>query len=618
MKRILGLLLILLVVVFSIPKIILAQDVQAVDSLFFRGVSLYREGEYQQALQLMKFLDRVYPNNQRTTAVLLMEGKSLYKLKEYQRSLNVFDKIIKDYPESQYFDDALYGIATVYYRLGSYTNAVKYLMDVIEKGEDKRLLKKAAKLSSDIMDFKMKDKDLKDLLRQISGERPKAAVTLRLARREIDKEHFQSAKEILQNFVEEYPKSAYVLQIEQLLTKAEKLGKKFLKIGVILPLSGSFSEQGKELLRGIQYAVDLHNQGGNEPNVELVVRDSRSHIVQAIRDAQDLCKNEEVIAIIGELESNITAAIGAVAQENGVVLLAPTATADSLTSIGSYIFQLNSSLSLQAKMIAEYAVSGLGLKRFAILAPADEYGQSMRDSFVNTVNRLGGQILVEKWYFEGAKDLGPQFKAIREAGIKQMIDDSLLVIVPEDEFNVKYAEQPQQGKILYVKQTIPELVDSTALAVTSIDGIFLPVYAEDLPYVIPQFAFYNLGSQVFGGAYWNDPDVLNDNSRYIDGAIFLSDFYINPSNFNYYRFRDEYRKKNGKTPGKMAIYGYDTVELLLSVIQTESLSRKQIRDKLAKIHNFIGIRGKLSFNSNRVNISIPLLQYKGGKIIRIK
>jgi len=617
MKRILGLLLIFYVAVFSIPKTMFAQDVQAVDSLFFRGVSLYREGEYQQALQLMEFLARVYPNNQRTTAALLMKGKSLYKLKDYQRSLDIFKKIIKDYPKSEYFDDALYGMATVYYRLDSYVEAVKCLMEVIEKGKDKRLLRKAAKLSSDIMDFKMGDDDLKELLRQILGERPRAAVTLRLARREIDKEHFQSAKEILQNFLEQYPKSAYVLQIEQLLTQAEKLGRKFLKIGVILPLSGSLSEQGKELLNGIQYAVALHNQSKGT-NVELIVRDSGSRIVRAVKEAQDLCKNEEVVAIIGELESNITAAIGAVAQENGVVLLAPTATEDSLTSIGSYIFQLNSSLSIRAKMIAEYAVSGLGLKRFAVLAPADEYGQCMRDSFVNTVNRLGGKVLVEKWYFEGAKDLGPQFKAIREAGIKQMIEDSLLVIVPEDEFDAKYAEEPRQGKTLYVKQTIPELVDSTGLAVTSFDGIFLPVYSEDLPYVIPQFAFYNLGSQVFGGAYWDDPEVLNENGRYIEGAIFLSDFYIDPSNFNYYRFRDEYRKKNEKTPGKMAIYGYDTIRLLLSVIDTKSLSRKQVRNKLAKVHDFLGIRGRLSFNSERVNVSLPLLQYKGGKIIQIK
>ncbi len=617
MKRTLGLSLILFVIVFSIPKTMFAQDVQAVDSLFFRGVSLYREGQYQQALQLMKFLDRVYPNNQRTTAVLLMEGKSLYKLREYQRSLDVFEKIVKDYPKSQYFDDALYGMATVYYRMNSYKEAVGCLMDVIEKGKGKRLLKKAAKLSSDIMDFRMGDDDLKELLRHISGERPKAAATLRLARREIDKKHFQSAKEVLQNFLETYPKSAYVLQIEQLLTQVEKLGKGFLKIGVILPLSGSLSEQGKGLLNGIQYAVDLHNQG-KKTSVELVVRNSGSRIVRAVKEAQDLCKNEEVVAIIGELESDITAAIGAVAQENGVVLLAPTATADSLTSIGSYIFQLNSSLSIRAKMIAEYAVSGLGLKRFAVLAPADEYGQSMRDSFVNTVNRLGGEVLAEKWYFEGAKDLGAQFKAIREAGIKQMIEDSRLVIVPEEEFDDKYAEEPQQGKTLYVKQTIPELVDSTGLAVTSIDGIFLPVYSEDLPYVIPQFVFYNLCTQVFGGAYWNDIEVLNDNRRYIDGAVFLSDFYIDPSNFSYYRFRDEYRKKNGKTPEKMAIYGYDTVRLLLSVMETKPLSRKQVRDRLAEVQNFVGIRGRISFDKDRVNSSLPLLQYKGGKIIQIK
>ena len=315
---------------------------------------------------------------------------------------------------------------------------------------------------------------------------------------------------------------------------------------------------------------------------------------------------------------DLTAAIGAVTQERGVVLLAPTATENDLTSIGSMIFQLNSSLRVRAEMFAEYAVSGLGAKRFAVLAPADEYGRSMKDSFVQAVGRFGGELLAEKWYFEETRDLGPQFKGIREAGIQRMIQDSLLVIVPEEEFDDLYAEQPKQGDVLYVKQTIPELVDSTDLAVTCFDGLFLPVYGEDLPYVIPQLAFYNLQARVFGGGYWNDAEILEDHRQYIDGVVFLSDFYVDPSDFAYYRFRDEYRKATGKTPGKMDVFGYDAAKLLLSIVGAKSLPRQEVRDRLARVQNFEGIRGKVSFNEERVNPFIRLLQYRGGRILPIR
>ncbi len=264
-------------------------------------------------------------------------------------------------------------------------------------------------------------------------------------------------------------------------------------MGVILPLTGPLSEQGKGLLEGVQYAVDRHNEGDGA-KVEVVVRDSEGRILRAIKAAQELCGDEEILAIIGELGSDLTAAIGAVTQEKGIVLLAPTATEDGLTSLGNYVFQLNGNLSIRGEALAEYAVIDQGLKRFGVLAPADRYGKAMRDAFVQTVNRVGGEVLVEKWYFEEDKDLGPQFKAIREEGIKRMIADSVLVILPEEEYEEEYTEQ---GEVLYVKQTIPQLVDSTELAVTSIDGIFLPVYGEDLPYVVPQLAFYNIDARMF-------------------------------------------------------------------------------------------------------------------------
>ena len=605
-----------------VPGFLSAQDDQEADSLFFRGVTLYREGQYMEAFNVLELLDRVYPNHRRTTGSILMQGKSLYKLKEYRRALAIFEKIVEEYPESQYADDGRYGMATVFYRQNLYGEAVMKLIEVIEHGNDGRLMRKAANLYLDIINGHMSDDDLRELLKKISGERGRAAVTLRLAQREIDKKQFQTVRKIVRDFLRDYPRSPYTSQMEQLLNRVERMGEGAIKVGIILPLSGPYSEQGQGLLNGIRYAVDLYNEE-NGPKVEIVVRDTEGRIVRAIKAAQELCKDEEIVAIIGELQSDITAAISAVAHENGVVLLAPTAMADGIASIGPTIFQINSSLSVRGEMIAEYAVSGLGLKRFAVLYPADDYGKSMTDSFIQTVNRHGGEILVEKWYFEGTKNLGPQFKAIREIGIRQMIKDSLLIIVPEEVYDELYADQPQQGEILYVKQKISSLIDSTELAITSIDGLFLPVYGGDLQYVVTQPAFYNIKTRIFGGAYWNAIDILNEQKKfidpeYIDGVIFLSNYYVDPSNYRYYRFRDTYRERTSSTPGKMEICGYDTAKLLLEVVGEKSLLREQVSDRLVEVRHFSGIGGTISFNEDRINNSLHLLQYRGDKIIQIR
>lgn len=607
------------------PNRIFCQDSQAADSLFFRSVTAYRQSDYTEALQILDLLNEIYPGHLRTTAALLMKGKTLYKLRRYQQAENVFNNLINQFPGSHYVDDAYFGLGTVFYRRNRYQDAVIQFLNVVDAEGDTRLQVTAAKLSSEIMDNCMNEEDLRTLLDMVSGEKARAAVTIRLARRGMAQQHYQTTKNLLESFLNTYPKSPYVDQVKKLLDQAYILGESTLKVGVILPITGGFSEQGRALLEGIQYAVDMHNASGEGTQIDLVIRDSRSSIIQSIKMAQELCNNEEILTIIGELESDITAAIAAVAQENGVVLLAPTATANGIASIGSYIFQINNDLSVRGKTLAEYAMTVLGLKTFAVLTTPDEYGRSMRDSFVETVNQLGGEIISDTYYYEGAEDkntyFDTQFRTIRQAGIQKMIDDSLIVIVTEEEYETIL--EPRQGDTLYVKQSYFELVDSTELAVTSIDGLFLPVYREDLEFVIPKIASQNILARVLGGATWYDTDILEEQKKYvdqtyIDDIIFLSDFYVNPSDYTFYRFEDDYQKKMGREPDKMEVYGYDTVNLLLSVVGEKSLPRQDIREQLSQLKPFSGMRGTISFNDDRVNSSIRILQYRGDNILQIK
>ncbi len=606
-------------------SMLLGQDAQPVDSLFFRSITLYEQGNYAEALQVLELLNDIYPDHVRTTAALLMQGKTLYKLQRYEQAQELFHRFINQFPGSHYLDDAYYGLGSVYYRRGLYQDAVIQFLNVVDIEGNAQLQVNAAKLSREIMDYYMNEEDLQSLLIKVSGEKAKAAVIIRLASLEMERQQYQAAINNLENFLNTYPKSPYVDQVEKLLDEAIQLGEGTLKVGIILPLTGTYSEQGKALLEGIRYAIDLHNTEGEGTRVELVIRDSEGSIINSIKMAQELCKDEEILTIIGELQSDITATIAAVAQENGVVLLAPTATANGIASIGPYIFQMNNDLYIRGETLAEYAMKVLGLQQFAVLTTPDEYGKSMRDAFIETVNQLGGEIISDTYYYEGAEDknsyFDTQFTTIREAGIQKMIDDSLIIIVSEEEY--EEILEPQHGDTLYVKQSFSELVDSTALAVTSIDGLFLPVYREDLPYVIPKIASQNIMTRILGGATWHDPDLLEEQKKYIDetyidGTIFLSDYFINPSDYAFYRFRDAYRSKMGKTPEKIEVYGVDTANFLLSIVGEKSLPRQEIREQLAQSKPFIGMRGTISLNEERINTSICILQYRGNDILQIK
>ena len=205
---------------------------------------------------------------------------------------------------------------------------------------------------------------MKDLLQGVITEKSKAVVTLKLSKREIKNQNYLTAKTYLQAFLELFPQSEYDENIRKSLAQAETLSAGEFIIGVILPLSGETSELGKRLLNGIRFAVNQHNKTETS-HIRLIVKNSKGNRVEAIKAAQELGENGEVLAIIGELESDKTAAIAAIAQEKGIPFFAPTANMDGIADIGENIFQLNSTLSVQAEQIARFAVLDQQMKEFA-------------------------------------------------------------------------------------------------------------------------------------------------------------------------------------------------------------------------------------------------------------
>ena len=578
-----------------------------VDSLFTRGVDAYQQGRYQDALDTFRSMDRVYPDHQRTTASLLLQGKALYKLKQYGAAQVDFEALLNRYPESRYTEDARYGLACVYYRKNQLREAVLQLIQIQEILSESKTVRKAGVLASGILYNRMSIAELKALLRELTSENGKAVVTVELAKQEMENQDIPEARQMLEDFLLLHPRNAQAETMRQLLVKAERMNKGMQKIGVILPLSGPLSEPAKNVLAGITFAVDRHNARGTV-KFELVVKDSEGRMLSAIKAVQDLCRNEDVIGIIGDMESGATLAAAAVAQENGVAFLAPTAMEDGIASVGPCVFQLNGNLSLRVERLADYAVSAMGMRRFAVLYPADELGKKMAQAFIDRIERLKGKIISKKWYYEDADDLGPQFRGIREIGLRQMIQDTVLLL--DDQRRLRDKD--------YVDRTAKEMVDSTSIAVTSIDGFFLPIYKSNLEVALSQLAFCHFNTQILGGTSWDALDILMKHPNEADGALFFSDFHADLYSPAFNEFRNAFRNLHNRQPDKWDVLGCDAADFLIGVAGQTPLSRKEVCQKLAEVRTFEGLRGKTTMNPDRVSTSVILVQYKEGRFFRIQ
>jgi branched-chain amino acid transport system substrate-binding protein len=376
----------------------------------------------------------------------------------------------------------------------------------------------------------------------------------------------------------------------------------------VLPLSGFNAEAGVGVYRGVRYAqlanaTNGHNEltgASGSCAIEFVVRDSESRMLRALKVTQDLLDDPNLVAVIGEIENPITAAIAALAEAKGIPCLVPAATENGIGALGENVFQLNADREHKSRTLAEYAYNFLNARTFVTIAPQDDYGQQMADGFSAAVDSLGGEILAQKWYYGEPQDLSRQFKAIREVAFRKALEDSL----------------GQSGALSPALDR-----DALEIPVTNIHAMFLPLYEEDIRLVASQRAYFNFQSLVIGGEYWYTAGLEKSKElqRYVDGAIFASDYYIDPENQRYKQFRNDFRTRIGATPEKWEIFGYDTATLLLQVIQQGARSRNQILQALEKVDDFVGMKGEISLrNPERVNSKVNILQIRGGKIVKLR
>lgn len=565
---------------------------------FRRALRLYRSKDYLKAFAGFESLSNSTVIHHRMTASMLMTGKSLYHLEKFSDATRYSDKLIDTFSQSRYVDDAYFLKASSYYRLNDSFNAARYFLWISDWSSDNRLTVKSHRIVNSIIRSKLSLSELNKLLQFANGETSAALVTIGLAKKEVKNGSARRAVSLLKNYKKKFGPSGYIEQIDELLQEAENPGSQSIKIGVVLPLTGFFSEEGQGVFRGIKFAHFQAKNNWVQP-IQLVVRDSQGNMIKAIQATQNLIRQENVQAIIGELESSITAGIGALAASENIPLVGPTATENQVASVGNSVYQLNSDLERKGEALALYAYDQLGFRTFATLAPADEYGQQMTDSFTSTIDRLGGRIVAQSWYYDTPKDLSRQFKSIREAAFSYDSTDVEQMI----------AEADKRGRDL----------DEKDIPVFSIDAIFLPIYSDDIKYIAPQFALSNIRTQIVGGEYWDDLDILKiaQIQPYVDGAIFVSDYFPDENDQAFRNFRSEFRVKLKKTPERWEVFGYDAFNLLNEAISKGAKTGHEINRRLNTISGYQGMKGDISFKGyQRVNHEVNFLQFVNGRIIK--
>ena len=106
-----------------------------------------------------------------------------------------------------------------------------------------------------------------------------------------------------------------------------------IKIGLIGPMTGNNAAYGNAMLEGAELTVSEINAAGGilGKQVELVSADDRGDPTECM-NAFNTMVAEGIKYVIGSATSGATSAITSMANEEGVILISPSATADDITT----------------------------------------------------------------------------------------------------------------------------------------------------------------------------------------------------------------------------------------------------------------------------------------------
>ena len=308
-------------------------------------------------------------------------------------------------------------------------------------------------------------------------------------------------------------------------------------IGVISPNTGALAAYGNGIVTGVDLAVEQINAAGGilGRQVEVIKTDDQSDPTECLNAFNSLVA-QGVGLIIGSATSGCTSAITDAANEEEICLLAPTATADSITTEDDYIFRACYADSFQGAIAAAYAKQAGYDKVGVVYCAADVYSKGLYDSFSSACEKYGIEVVDSQSTASlDVQDYTNQFAAMVKAGV---------------------------------------------------DFVYAPFYYDVIgPYVVPQARAAGYTGVIMGAdGYDTTPDYVVDGADLTAFNNVLWTNHYDPSDTSEIvsSFVKAYEAKYGSVPSAFAATGYDCMYMYKAAIEAAGTAESSaVRDALA-------------------------------------
>ena len=362
--------------------------------------------------------------------------------------------------------------------------------------------------------------------------------------------------------------------------------KKIAKIGVIAPLSGDLTAMGQGIKNSVDLAIKQANDKGTIPGwtLQLAAEDDEAKPDSGKNAATKLTGDDQVVGIVGPLNSSVGQAIQPITASANVALVSPANTNPSLTkgadlanpkrTYANY-FRTCTTDAVQGPFAAKYLLDQ-GIKSVATIHDKKAYGQGLVTNFTDAFVKGGGKIVAAETINPEDKDFSAVISKVKAANPQAIYYGG---------------EHPQSGPL-------SQQAKGAGLKVPLMggDGMFDDNYIKLAGAAAEGDLVTNVGAPA---------DTLDSAKQFI---------------------ADYAAQKYSNTYGAYGTYSYDAGNALINALKTSLASasdaksaRQATIDALGKV-SFDGVSGHVAFDQYGDSTTRILTVYKvtGGKWVATK
>jgi branched-chain amino acid transport system substrate-binding protein len=227
-------------------------------------------------------------------------------------------------------------------------------------------------------------------------------------------------------------------------------GKEPVKIGLVSSKSGVFAQQGEEVMRAVQFAIDEANAKGGVDGrkVEVQVGDDEGTPDAGRRVAEKLARDGHNL-LIGAIPSSISLAIAQNLDRWDAAYFAVASKSDKLTgdTCKPRSFRTNHSDAMDMAMISQW-VKGFKEQKFAILAADYVWGRDSGESFKKAAEAMGKKVPLSLYVPMGTKDFSPYIAQLKDADVEA------IWVAETGRDAIAFAKQAQEFGLIPAKKLI--------------------------------------------------------------------------------------------------------------------------------------------------------------------